>query len=173
MDATIGLTIERIAAEAGVGKATIYRWWPTKVRLVIEALGCRLEILPVEHTGDLRVDVSALVNRAIETFTKSPLSHVLPEMATDLDADPEARAQLVRILGPARAGNLSILFSAAGRSELPHDVDAGLVLDIICGTVLYRRLLGKEPSSRLVEQLTGFIIDGNVPRLQGGASSAV
>jgi AcrR family transcriptional regulator len=173
MDATIDLltdagyhrlTIESIAAQAGVGKATVYRWWPTKAQLVVEALGSRLEILPVESTGELKADVQALIHRAIETFTKSPLSHVLPEMATDLDGDPDARAQLVKIFGPARAGNLGLLYSAAGRAELPYDVDAGLLLDIIAGTVLYRRLLGRRLSSTMVEQLTDFIVDMHLPR---------
>jgi AcrR family transcriptional regulator len=164
------VSIESIAAKAGVGKATVYRWWPTKARLVVEALGSRLEIAPVVSTGELRVDVRALVHSAIEIFTKSPLSHVLPEMATDLDDDPEARAELIRFLGPARAGNLSLLYSAAGRSELPHDVDAGLLLDLICGTVLYRRLLGRRVNSVTVDQIADLIVDRCLPRSVSGFS---
>jgi AcrR family transcriptional regulator len=122
MDATIDLlttvgyhrlTIEAVASQAGVGKSTVYRWWPTKVRLAVEALATRVEMKPVETTGDLRADVRALVQSAVHVFTKSDLGRALPDMASDLEEDEEARARLTAWLGPARAGNLSILFGAA------------------------------------------------------------
>jgi AcrR family transcriptional regulator len=162
------LTIESIAARAGVGKATVYRWWPTKARLVIESLSHRIEVTPVKTTGELRADVRALVDAAIELFTESPLGAAMPEMASDLDADPEAREQLLSFLGPARAGNLSLLYRAAGRTDLPHDVDADLLLDLICGTVLYRRLLGRRSSSAIADQLTEMIVGRHLPRTSEG-----
>jgi hypothetical protein len=134
-------------------------------------MASRVEIVPVQSTGELRADIQALVRHAIEFFTKSPLSTALPEMATDLDEDPEARAQLIKFLGPARAGNMSILLSAAGRADLPHDVDAGLLLDLVCGTVLYRRLLGRRVGPAMVEQLTDFIVDRHVPRSNYGSDA--
>jgi AcrR family transcriptional regulator len=177
MDATIDLlttvgyhrlTIEAVASQAGVGKSTVYRWWPTKVRLAVEALATRVEMKPVETTGDLRADVRALVQSAVHVFTKSDLGRALPDMASDLEEDEEARARLTAWLGPARAGNLSILFGAAARSDLPYDIDAGLLLDMICGTVLYRRLLGRRASSAMVDQLTNLLVDRSYPRSPRG-----
>jgi AcrR family transcriptional regulator len=173
MDATIDLltevgyhrlTIEAVASRAGVGKTTVYRWWPTKIGLAVEALSSRMEMTPVQTTGDLRVDVRALIHSAVHIFTKSDLGRALPEMASDLDEDHDARAKLIEWLGPARAGNMSILFSAAARSELPYDLDAGLLLDMICGTVLYRKILGRRASAAMVDQLTNMIVDHHYPR---------
>ncbi|HEY2205608.1 MAG TPA: TetR/AcrR family transcriptional regulator [Pseudonocardia sp.] len=162
------LTIETVAARAGVGKATVYRWWPTKARLVVEALSTQLEFHPVEATGDLKADVRTLVQRAIQVFVRSPLGRVLPEMVTDLDDDPESRATLLTLFGPARASNLSLLYQAAGEGELPHDMDGALLLDMISGTVLYRQLLGRQAGSVLVDQLADFIVDRRLPRADPG-----
>lgn len=158
------LTIERIASQAGVGKATVYRWWPSKARLVLEAMTERYEFEPVVATGDLRTEVRALVERAVEFMVRSPMGHALPQLAADLADDPDARSLLIKWLGPSRAAHLAVLYGAAGRADLPHDLDADVVLDVIAGTVLYRNLLGHEPDERLVEQLTGLIVDGELPR---------
>jgi AcrR family transcriptional regulator len=173
MDATIGLleevgyqrlSVEAVAARAGVGKTTVYRWWPTKVRLAAEALAVRVEIGPVPSSGDLRSDVRALVEATVYAFTKSLLARALPDMATDLDDDEYARTRLVDWLGPARSGNVRLLFGAAGHSPSVGPIDAGLLLDLICGTVLYRHILGRAASDTMVEQLTALIVDGRPPR---------
>jgi len=158
------LTIERVAAQAGVGKATVYRWWPSKARLVVEAMTERHVFAPVSPSGDLRSDVHELVQHAIEFVVRTPMGRALPQLAADLDDDPDARAVLLRWLGPSRAAHLAVLYGAAGRAELPHDVDADLLLDVIAGTVLYRTLLGQQPDERLAEQLTSLIVDCDLPR---------
>jgi AcrR family transcriptional regulator len=158
------MTIEAISAQARVGKATVYRWWPSKARLVVEALSKRCELPPVTATGDLRHDVHCLVERAIEIMVKSPLGHALPHLAIDFDDDPEARAELLKWLGPTRASQLAMLYEAAGRGDLPHDLDAGLALDLIAGTLMYRNLLGQHSDDHIVDQLTSLIVDRRLPR---------
>ena len=158
------MTIEAISAQAGVGKATVYRWWPTKARLVVEALSTRSELPPVTSTGDLRHDVHCLVQRALEFFIKSPLGDALPHLAVDFNDDPEARTELLTWLGPTRASQLAMLYEAAGRGDLPHDLDAGLTLDLIAGTLMYRKLLGDRDDDRIVDQLTSLIVDRRLPR---------
>jgi AcrR family transcriptional regulator len=157
------LTIERVAAEAGVGKATVYRWWPSKARLVVEALTSCSELPPIEPTGDLRSDVHALVTRAIDFIVNTPMGRTLPQLIDDFGDDPEARAQLAQWLGPIRAGHLALLYDAAGRQEIPHSIDPVLILDVIAGTVLYRAMLSTGPDKRFVDELTDFIIAGTRP----------
>jgi len=158
------LTIERVASQAGVGKATVYRWWPSKARLVLEAVAERYEFEPMVQSGDLRTEVRELVRHAIEFMVKTPFGHALPQLAADLADDPDARSLLIKWLGPSRAAHLAVLYGAAGRADLPHDVDADLVLDVIAGTVLYRNMLGHEIDERLVDQLTSLIVDRDLPR---------
>jgi AcrR family transcriptional regulator len=159
-----GLTIERVATSAGVGKTTVYRWWPTKARLVAEALSTQLEFHPVAATGDLRTDIRYLVQRAVQALHRSPLAQVLPEMAYDLDHDPEAREEILKLFGPARASNLSVLYAAVGNGSLPYDLDGALILDIISGTVLYRSLLGRDLGPHIIDQLTDLVVDFRLPR---------
>lgn len=158
------MTIEGVAAEAGVAKGTVYRWWTSKAQLVVEALSMRCDIEPVVATGDLRADVRALVQYVISVMSRTPLGRVLPQLLVDLDEDPRARANLGAWLGPPRAGHRALLYSAASRCDLPHDIDASLVLDLLGGTVLWRILLGRKPDARLVEQLTDLIVDRALPR---------
>ena len=158
------MTIEGISAQAGVGKATVYRWWPSKARLVVEALSKRCEMPAVTSTGDLRHDVQCLVRRAIELMNKSPLGGALPHLAIDFNDDPEARVQLLKWLGPTRAKQRALLYEAAGRGDLPHDLDAGLVLDLIGGTIMYRKLLGGQADDQIAEQLVSLIVDRQLPR---------
>lgn len=158
------MTIERVAAQAGVGKATVYRWWPSKARLVVEALNERYPIEPVEPTGNLRDDTRALMWRAIELVSKSPFGHTLPQLVADIRDDPESREQLVKWMGPAKASHLALLYGAAGRGELPHDVDAKLILDLIVAVVLWRNMLNGHIDNRLVEQVTDLLVDGHLPR---------
>ena len=88
------MTIEGVAAEAGVRKATLHRWWSNKTQLVIETLRVRCEIEPVVTTGDLRADVRSLVQCLISVMHGTPLGQILPQLLVDLQGDPRAKANL-------------------------------------------------------------------------------
>jgi AcrR family transcriptional regulator len=158
------MTIEGVAAQAGVGKATVYRWWSSKAQLVVEALSDRCHLEPAANTGDLRTDVRGLVEHVVGVISKTPLGRILPQLLVDLENDSPARRKLQEWLGPARARNRGLLYAAAGRAELPHDIDATLLLDLLGGAVLWRTLLGRKPDARLVEQLTDLVVDRALPR---------
>jgi AcrR family transcriptional regulator len=159
-----GLSIEETAARSRVDRSMIARRWSTKALLAAEALAGQVEFRPIPATGNLRTDVRRVVQRAIQVLARSPFGRVLVEMVSELDADPEARAQILQMFGPARAAHLDVLQAAAGNGRLPYDIDLMLLLDIISGTVLYRRLLGREPTPHIVDQLTDFIVDLRLPR---------
>lgn len=160
-----GVTMEGVASRAGVGKATVYRWWPTKASLVIEAMTERLPLTPVPETGDTRADLRAAIRTAISTLTGLPTGVVIPALVADLVNDPEAAAQFRDFLRPRRASVLTILDHAAERGELPADVDTALLFDLYAGTILYRSLISGEPiGDALVDQLVELLIDGRAPR---------
>ena len=159
------MTISGVAAQAGVGKATVYRWWSSKAQLVVEAFSTRCDVEAVAISGDLRVDVRALVQYVISVMTRTPLGQILPQLLVDLEDDAQARTNLAEWLGPPRAGHRALLYSAASRADLPHDIDAELVLDLLGGTILWRTLLGRKPDARLVDQLTDLIVDRALPRI--------
>src|SRR5687768_5687648 len=78
------LNLEQVAARAGVGKATIYRHWPTRealaVDLLLEMAG---EITPVRDRHDTRAELIAVVEGTVRALTQSPLGHVLEALFSE------------------------------------------------------------------------------------------
>ena len=155
------LTIEGVAARAGVAKATVYRWWPTKAALAIEALSEQLGE-PLQPTGDTEHDVRAMVHLLVESVG-GLLGEVL---IADLTRDPHAGAKINELFGVYRAAHGAILLSAAGRGDLPHDVDVTKVIDLICGMALFQRVMGRAPDEAIVDQLTDLVLNGKLPRIE-------
>ena len=166
------LTIEGVAARAGVGKATVYRWWPSKGALVIEAMSTALDMIAVPETGDLRQDLLAVGKSIVQTLAHTPAGAVIPALAADIMHDPEMaeqfRSQMIR---PRRSAVTQILRRAADRGELPSDLDIGLLLDVYAGTIFYRVLVSGEPvTDLLAEQLVSLLLDGKAPVNPSGAT---
>jgi AcrR family transcriptional regulator len=166
------LTIEGVAAQAGVGKATVYRWWPSKGALVIEAMSAALAMPSFTETGDLRQDLLTVGNGIVETLAHSPAGAVIPALAADLMRDPDMAEQFRdQVIRPRRSAVTQILRRAADRGELPSDVDIDLLLDVYAGAVFYRVLISGEPvTGLLAEQLVGLLLDGKSPVKPGGAA---
>ena len=166
------LTIEGVATRAGVGKATVYRWWPSKGALVIEAMSTALGMIPVPETGDLRKDLLAVGKGIVQTLAHTPAGAVIPALAADLMRDPDMaeqfRSQMIR---PRRSAITQILRHAADRGELPADLDIDLLIDVYAGTVFYRVLVSGEPvTDLLAEQLVSLLLDGKPPVKPGAAA---
>lgn len=159
------LTIEGVAARARVGKATVYRWWPSKAALVIEVVSLALPVPTQTDTGDLRHDLLIAVRRVVHAFARNPIGAVIPALAADVMSDPQLaeqfRNQLIR---PRRSAVVEILRRAAARGELPPDVDTDVLLDVYAGAVFYRVLISGEPvTDLLAEQLVDLLLDGKPP----------
>ena len=166
------LTIEGVAAQAGVGKATVYRWWPSKGALVIEAMSAALAMPTFTETGDLRQDLLTVGNGIVDTLAHSPAGAVISALAADLMRDPDMAEQFRdQVIRPPRSAVTQILRRAADRGELPSDVDIDLLLDVYAGAVFYRVLISGEPvTGLLAEQLVGLLLDGKSPVKPGGAA---
>jgi AcrR family transcriptional regulator len=159
------LTIEGVAARAAVGKATVYRWWPSKGALAIDAISHELTGPAPSVTGDVRQDLLAAIRRTIHILARSPEGAVIPALTADLVHDP-ALAQQFRdqILRPRRAVVIEIVRGAVDRGELPANLDIELLMDIYVGAVFYRVVVSGEPvTDTLAEQLVGLILDGRQP----------
>ncbi len=159
------LTMEAVATRAAVSRATIYRWWPSKASLVVEALD---QVIPTPRpvlTGDTDTDVRTVVQASVDNYVRTPFGPNLAMIATDAADDPDATARLGSLFGPRRAADASVLLAAAGRGDLPHDVDVHLLLDIVLGTLVFRALIGVPADDRVVDQLTNLIVRGEPPRV--------
>ncbi|MDQ2707559.1 MAG: TetR/AcrR family transcriptional regulator [Actinomycetota bacterium] len=160
-------TVEGVAARAGVGKATVYRWWPSKASLVVEALSGQLGE-PIQPTGDTEHDVRAMIASTFD-LVGGLLGEVL---IADMSRDALAGHQLADLLGPYRAAYGAILLGAAGRGDLPYNVDVSKVVDLIAGMALIGRLMHRPAGPDLIEDLTALVLAGPLPRLPPPRSSA-
>ena len=161
------LSIERVASRAGVGKATIYRWWNSKSALVIEAMEHGMPLGTVPHTGDPRTDLRATIRAAVHTFASTPAGATVPALAADIPREPATAELLREFLRPRRDAAREMLHNAAALGELPADVDIETVIDVYVGAIFYRKLVrGIEIDDVLVEQLVSLILDGRAPRTQ-------
>ena len=160
----LALTVEAVASRAGVSRATIYRWWPTKASLVIEALDGVIPTPTPVSTGDTRTDVHTIVQATLDHYVRTPFGPDLAVLAADTRDDPDATGRLIDLFGTRRAADASVLLAAASQGDLPHDVDIQLLLDIVLGTLIFRTLTGIRSDDRIVDQLTDLIVRGAPPR---------
>jgi AcrR family transcriptional regulator len=134
------LTIEAIAARAGVGKTTIYRWWPSKGAVVLELLDEAAVVgTAPPDTGDLAADLRSLLTEVIELSTPQDSAPGVGLVAEALQ-DPELGRELRERLIEPRIGTFKQrLRRAQDAGELSPDADLDVALDLLYGP-LYHRL---------------------------------
>ncbi|UGS33838.1 putative HTH-type transcriptional regulator [Capillimicrobium parvum] len=157
-----GVTKEGVAARAGVGRTTIYRWWPSKGAVVLEALRGIFEVRAPD-SGDTRGDLVAYARGVAETLTATTYGAIVPGLAADLARDSELAADFRRLcVAPTRASGIQAIQRAVARGDLPEDVDAELIIDIIGGVVFLRTLVTHAPvESDLADKLVEIILSGH------------
>jgi AcrR family transcriptional regulator len=139
-----GLTVEGIAARAGVGKATIYRHWSSKAQVVIDAWRAYVPAMPEPDTGELRSDLVAVLGFAVQALGQSPLSRILPSLIEAAERDPELAALFAEFAGERRAVLHRILERAATRGELRSGLDLDMAAAILVSPIFTRRLVLRE-----------------------------
>jgi AcrR family transcriptional regulator len=141
------LTIEGIAARAGVGKATIYRWWPSKAAVamdaVLEAAGPRI---PFPDTGSAREDLRRQIASVIKLYTRTRTGRGLRALLAESQHDPSLAESLRdRFIASRRAEAATVFERAVERGELRPDLDVGVAIDALYGAVYYRLLVSHAP----------------------------
>lgn len=156
------LTIEHVAAEANVGKATVYRWWPTKAALVADAFASSVtQKLRFPDTGSVREDMSRQMCQLVKIL-RSRRGHIVSVILAAGQSDATLiGAFRERFLKPRRAEAYATLRRGIGRGELPANIDLDLVLDALYGPI-YMRLMIRHDSlgPELVDQLCQLVFGG-------------
>lgn len=158
------MTVEGIASRAGVGKATIYRRWPSKLPLVVEAFG-RLPGFEEVDTGSLAEDLKKMLRSYLQTFNSTPLSAVLPSLAGERAHDPE----LSELFDPVSKGRRQPLVQAferaVERGEIPADTDIELAADLVVGPIAVQLFFkGGRLSPRMVGPMVDLALNGILAR---------
>jgi len=158
------LTIEAVAARAGVGKQTIYRWWPSRASLVLEAYlaGSDAVSLPPPDGGSTREDVRALIGWLAAVLAEPTGGRVIAGLVGDLQHDAELAKGFQQDVVPARRqAMLAALERGRERGEIRADADLELAVDALHGAVFYRLLLSGAPlDAEFAERVTDHLLDG-------------
>jgi AcrR family transcriptional regulator len=136
------LSIEAIAADADVSKATVYRWWPTKAALVADAFSASAdEELRFPDTGSVQKDMNLQMRQVIRVF-RSQRGKVVAALLGGGQSDPELIAAFRdRFLWPRRRQAYQTLQRGIDRGELPAGIDMNLILDTLYGPIYMRFLI--------------------------------
>jgi AcrR family transcriptional regulator len=157
------LTIEEIARRAGVGKPTIYKWWPSKAALVMDMLDEHiLEDLPAPGARSVEEAIRCPVTELVRRFNGFP-GKVAMEILAEGQSDPEVLQEYRdRYLTKRRAVAAEVIERAQASGEFRKDIDPQVLLDMIFGPIYYRRLvrhqkLDQRFANELVDRIIAYV----------------
>jgi AcrR family transcriptional regulator len=158
IDAT---SMDAIAAESGVSKATIYKHWRDKDALCLEALAylhC-LDVPPLLKTGDSRTDMIAVLNQRSRAQRSELQDRIMPHLVAYAARNPAfAKAWRARVMQPPRIQILRLLKRSIAEGSLPPHLNLDVAVAMLVGPTMYRHvfsLFGR----RLPENLAELVVD--------------
>lgn len=166
------ITIEAVAERAGSSKATIYRWWPSKELLLLDALLAEWDTaIPEEiDTGSLAGDLHALVDPWVRVLRRKPYGRVIASFIASAQTDPRfAREYRSHFVERRREHAHRALQRALDRGEISADTDIEAALDLLYGPFYHRVLHGH---ARVTDSFAATIIDYVVTALSTGTGRA-
>ena len=155
-------TIDAIAERAGASKATIYRWWPNKAALLIEALQNEVsQELPFPNTGDLREDIRLQLRNFIKLLT-GKRGRIFKAFVAAAQNDNEVAAAFRSVwIAPRRLEAKRVMENYRRNGQLPEDADLDLILDLLYGPLYFRLLAGHAGlCDRFADSIAALAIHG-------------
>ncbi len=143
----VNMSIEGIARRARVGKQTIYRWWPSKAALVMEAYTTVVaKKFPIPNTGKVQEDLEVIFCPLFKVLNTTTAGTALAGIMTEAQNNPElAQAFREQFVASRRTVIKTILESGIKRGELRKDIDLECAVDSLYGAMWYRLLLAHAP----------------------------
>jgi len=154
------MSMDEVARRAGVSKATIYRWWPSKERLALDALAEEWASAPpagLSDTGSLRGDLLTRLLPWLRQLNRKPYARVVAGLVAEAQTNREF-AELYRshFVQARRDATRELLLRGRDRGEIAVDTDLDVTLDLLYGSIYHRLLHGHAP---LTEQFVQRVID--------------
>ena len=154
------LTVEGVAQRAGVGKATIYRRWASKLPLVVEAFGGLPRLEDVD-TGDLAEDLKTMLRAYLQLFNATPLATILPSLAGERSHNEALSELFDPVLAGRRRPLVAALERGVARGELAEDLDLDLAADLVVGPIAVKLFFtGAKLSPRMVGPMVDLALSG-------------
>lgn len=160
------LRVEHIAARAGVGKAAIYRRWPTKEALYDDLLADLAQPhLGIADTGDTRQELMAAVRNPMLALTETNFGPVITALLSQIASNPLLGDPFRATVVQARREEIAaVIRRGITRGDLRPDVDKGLATDLLVGPVYFRLLFGGELSEAFATAVVDAFLAGYASR---------
>ncbi|MGW0586562.1 TetR/AcrR family transcriptional regulator [Streptosporangium sp. NPDC002607] len=162
------LSIEAVAARAGVGKHTIYRRWPSKGLLFLDSLLSLNEpALDYPDTGDVMADLRRQIYAAVDLLGNPPWGPLYRALVGEAQHDPMVAAGLSeRFIRPQADKTIIRLKAAQKQGQVSPDFDLDLAMAILSGPLYFRLLITQEPMTHdYVDRILEALFAGMRPRL--------
>lgn len=149
-----GLSIEGVAARARVTRPTIYRRWPDKVQLVIDALTKAVPAAPAPDTGDTRTDLHHLAQSLVDRLVRTGLAPVVLAVHADSIGRDDLAAPLRGLyLHPRLDAITDVINRGIARGDLPPNTSPDTARDLLAGPLVYRWLVNGTLTDADIDQL--------------------
>jgi AcrR family transcriptional regulator len=154
-------TTDAIADRAGASKSTIYRWWPNKAAVLLEALREAVAVeLPFPDTGDLREDIRIQLRNFVKLLN-APRGRSLKAFITAAQNDPDVSEAFRSIWVRPRRDNATSRLERYRGTTMRTDIDLELVMDVIYGPIYYRLLIAHaDLCEKYTDALADFVFAG-------------
>jgi len=161
-DGFADLHLEHVAAHAGVGKATIYRRWPSKEALALDLLmQLAAPHIAIEDVGDTRAELLAAVTNAMRAITDTPFGPVIRALLSQIAVDPALGDPFRASVVQARRQEVSrVIARGVSRGDLRRDADADIATDLLVGPVYFRLMFGGELNQDFAERVVESVQRG-------------
>lgn len=167
------LTIEAVATRAGVGKATLYRRWPGKVQLVIDAVRTLSEQPDPDTSAGVRDELVELLEAVRRKSGSSLAGRIFPRLIGDSADNPEfMRRYREQVLDPRRDRFRAALLRGVEQGLVRTDVDTDHAIDLLVGPMAYRNLIRNDPApgpdlaARIVDDVLRALAPPTTPQEQ-------
>ncbi|MFK4088458.1 TetR/AcrR family transcriptional regulator [Kribbella sp. NPDC020789] len=164
------LSIEAVAARAGVGKHTVYRRWPSKGMLFHDSLMALQTPVAVDaDTGDLKTDLRTRMHATVDMMTSEPWGPLYGALLGETQHDPVIAESLnERFIRPLAAKTVEAVRAAQDKGQVAAGFDPDVAMEILSGPIYFRLLVTKEPLTyEFVDRVLEGLFIGLEPRAGG------